>query len=573
MAVHNAEIARLFEQVADLLAIQQANPFRVRAYRNAARILRGLPQAVHQMVTRGEDLSALPGIGGDLAGKIAEVVRTGRLALLAQLARRTPPGLVQLLSVPGIGPRRLRTLQQRLRIRDLAGLRRAAQRHAVRSLPGFGPRLEQSILAAIAAPAAIEPGRTAWAEAEPVGRQLAAHLRALPGVDDVELAGSFRRHCETVGDLDLLAVARPGVEVVARFVAHGDVARVLARGPARASVQLRSGLQVDLRVVRREAHGAALVYLTGSKAHNIALRQRALQRGFKLNEYGLFRGGRRVAGRTERDLYAALGLSFVPPELREDRGEIAAAAGCTLPRLIEPGDLRGDLHVHTDASDGTAGIAAMARAAKALGHDYVAITDHTQAARIAHGLGPAAMRRHLARIERVGDTISGIRLLRAAEVDILRDGSLDLPDDLLAELDLVVAAVHSGFTLPREVQTERLLRAMDHPRLHVLAHPTGRLLGERAGYDVDVERLIAGAAARGCALEFNAQPSRLDLPDVWLQAAKAAGVPIAISTDAHSPQQLGLLAAGVGYARRGWLEAGDVLNTRPWGELRRRLRR
>lgn len=573
MPAHNAEIARLFEQVADLLAIQQANPFRVGAYRNAARLLRGLQRPVHQMVDRGEDLAALPGIGHDLAGKIVEVVRTGRLALLAQLARRTPPGLVGLLSVPGIGPKRVRTLQTRLRIRDLAGLRRALQRNAVRSLPGFGPRLEQSILAAIARPTAVGPARTTWADAEPVGSQLAAHLRALPGVDDVELAGSFRRHRETVGDLDLLAVARPGAGVVARFVALEDVARVLARGPAKASVVLRSGLQVDLRVVRREAHGAALVYLTGSKAHNIALRQRALQRGLKLNEYGLWRGGRRVAGRTERDLYEALGLRFVPPELREDRGEIDAAARGTLPRLVEPSDLRGDLHVHTDASDGTAGIAAMASAAKALGHEYVAITDHTQAARIAHGLGPAAMRRNLARIERVGDAVRGIRLLRAAEVDILRDGSLDLPDDLLAELDLVVAAVHSGFTLPRQAQTERLLRAMDHPRMHVLAHPTGRLLGERDGYDVDVERVIAGAAERGCALELNVQPTRLDLPDIWLRAAKEAGVLIAISTDAHSLQQLGLLAPGVGYARRGWLEADDVLNTRSWGELRRRLRR
>ncbi|MBL8726912.1 MAG: DNA polymerase/3'-5' exonuclease PolX [Planctomycetes bacterium] len=573
MPVQNAEIARIFEQVADLLEIQQANRFRVRAYRTAAQTVRGLPRALHELVARGEDLSRLPGIGEDLAGKIAEIVRTGKLRQLAEIGHQVPRGLAELLAVPGIGPQRVRRLHEELGIRSRAGLLRAARQHRVRTLPGFGARTEQAILDALAAQPAGAAKRTLWSEAEPVARQLVADLRRLPGVEAVEVAGSFRRRRETVGDLDLLVASRHGATVVAHFVGHEDVARVLARGTTKASVRLRSGLQVDLRVVERAAYGAALVYFTGSKAHTIALRRLAVQRRLKLNEYGAFRGARRVAGRTERDVYRSVGLHFVEPELRENRGEIELARKRALPRLVQLGDLRGDLHAHTDASDGADGLQAMAAAAKKLGHEYLAITDHTRAARIAHGLDVRAMRRHLARIERLDRQLRGIRILRSAEVDILADGSLDLPDDLLAELDLVVAAVHSDFRKSRSAQTERILRAMDHPRLHVLAHPSGRLLGEREGLAVDLERIVAGAAERGCCLELNCQPTRLDLPDVWLQAAKEAGVKIAISTDAHSTAQLALLAAGVGYARRGWLQAEDVLNTRSWADIARLLRR
>jgi len=400
-----------------------------------------------------------------------------------------------------------------------------------------------------------------------------AHLSALAGVVAVEVAGSFRRRKETVGDLDLLVACRRGTDVAGRLVAHEDVARVLARGSTRTSVVLRSGLQVDLRVVPPASLGAALHYLTGSKAHSIAVRRLAVELGLKLNEYGVFRGKERLGGAREEDVYRCVGLEYVEPELREDRGEVEAARGGRLPRLVRPVDVRGDLHVHTDASDGSASAEEMAAAARARGYEYLAIADHTQAARIAGGLDPARMRARLAALEELQGRLSGLRLLRSAEVDIREDGSLDLPDDLLAELDLTICAVHSGFKLSSARQTERILRAMDHPRFHVLAHPTGRLLGEREPYALELEHIVAGAAERGCFLELDAQPLRLDLPDTACKLARDAGVKIAISSDAHDPDQLGYMDLGVGYARRGWLEAGDVLNTRAWPELERLLRR
>jgi len=573
MPVQNAEIARILEQVADLLEIQQENPFRVRAYRNAAQTVRGLTQALHASVRQGEDLSCLPGIGQDLAGKIAEIVRTGRLALLDELGRRTPHGLLELLDVPQIGAKRARALHESLGIASRSELLRAARAGRVRAVPGFGERSEQAILAALAEQPAGVPRRTLWSDAEPVALALVEHLRTLPAVRAAEVAGSFRRRLETVGDLDLLATGRGGPQVIEHFVAYEDVARVVARGGTKATVSLRSGLQVDLRVVPQEAFGAALVYFTGSKAHNIAIRRLAQERGLKVNEYGVFRAGRRVAGRSEREVYRAVGLAFIPPELREDRGEIEAARRRSLPVLVDLEDVRGDLHAHTTATDGRSSLEDMAQAARERGYDYLAVTDHTRAARVAGGLDARAMRRHLGRIEQLGARLRGIRLLRGAEVDVLEDGSLDLPDGLLAELDVVVCAVHSGFQLSRAKQTERILRAMDHPRFQILAHPTGRLLGEREPYAVDLERIVAGAAERGCFLELNAQPRRMDLPDVWLKAALEAGVRIAISTDAHSSRQLELMRLGVGYARRGWLTASAVLNTRRWSELEKLLRR
>ena len=395
----------------------------------------------------------------------------------------------------------------------------------------------------------------------------------MPGVRHVEVAGSFRRRRETVGDLDLLVACARGAPVVERLVAHEDVAEVAARGPTRATVVLRSGLQVDLRVVAAASFGSALHYFTGSKAHNIAVRKLGVRRGLKLNEYGVFRGARRIGGKSEAEVFRSVGLPYIEPELREDQGEIEAARRRRLPRLVELADLRGDLHVHTRASDGRASPEEMAIAARERGYEYLAIADHTAAARIARGLDARRMRRHLARIEKLAAGLRGIRLLRAAEVDILEDGSLDLPDEVLRELDLVVGAVHSHFGLARARQTERILRAMDHPRFHVLAHPTGRLLGEREAYAVDLERLVLGAAERGCFLELNAQPQRMDLTDVACRAAKQAGVKVAISTDAHAAEQLDFMRLGVGQARRGWLEADDVLNTRSWRELEKLLAR
>jgi DNA polymerase (family 10) len=570
--VQNVEVAEIFERVADLLEIQGANPFRVRAYRTAAQSVRALPHALHELVEEGEDLSKLAGIGKDLAGKIAEIVETGSLSLLEELGRETPPELAQLLALPGLGPKRARALHEELGIKTLEELVAAAREGRVRKLPGFGAKTEQTLLAAVERRAG-EGRRALWVEAEPVARDLVAYLEDLKGVKQVEVAGSFRRRRETVGDLDILVTCTQGTKVSDRFVAYEDVAKVLAHGKTRSTVVLRSGLQVDLRVVPQVSYGAALAYFTGSKAHNIAIRKLGVRKKLKINEYGVFRGDKRQAGRTEAEVYRKVGLPYIEPELREDRGEIEAARRGRLPRLIELDDIRGDLHAHTKATDGHASIEEMGEAARKLGYAYLAISDHTQAARVAGGLDTKSMRRHLGRIEKANAKLRRIRLLKSAEVDILENGSLDLPKAILRELDLVVCAVHSAFGLSRKRQTERILRAMDDVHFHVLAHPTGRLLGRREPYDVDLERLIEAAAERGCFLELNAQPERMDLPDAWCKAAKEAGVKLAISTDAHSTDQLDAMRLGVGYARRGWLEAEDVLNTRDWPELEKLLRR
>ena len=572
MATTNTQIAETFDLVADLLEIEAANPFRVRAYREAARTVRAQTTELADRVRAGEDLSKLPGVGKDLAGKIAELTRTGRLGLLRELERRTPRGLVELLALPGLGPKRVAALREELGIRSRAGLARAVRAGRVRGLPGFGAKTEQRLREALASPP-TGSGRTLWAEAEPVATDLVAHLEGLDGVRDVVVAGSFRRRKETVGDLDILVTAKKGAPVTRHFLEYPEIGGVLAQGRTKCSVVLRTGLQVDLRIVPRSSYGAALVYFTGSKPHNVAVRGLGRAKGLKVNEYGVFRGGERVAGRTERSVYRSVGLRYVEPELREDRGELEAARAGRLPELLELEDVRGDLHVHTSASDGTDDIEAMARAARALGYEYLAITDHTRAARIAGGLDPRRLRRQLTRIDRLNDRLRGIRVLRSAEVDILDDGRLDLPAGLMDELDLVVGAVHSGLGKSARKQTERILRAMDDRHLNVLAHPTGRLLGRRRACALDLERVLDGAAERGCAIELNAQPARLDLSDIGCRAAKERGVPISIATDAHSTEQLGLMRVGVGYARRGWLGPRDVLNTLPWRELRKRLRR
>ena len=572
MPVHNADVAAVFEEVANLLELQDANPFRIRAYRNVALTLRDMGVEVAELLDQGVDLSRLPGIGKDLAQKIEEIVRTGTLRQLAELRREVPPGLTELLRLPGLGPKRVRALSQRLGIRDLEGLRRAAEAGRVRTLPGFGERTERAILEALARHAGAER-RILLATAAQYAEALAEHLRRTPGVEEVVVAGSYRRAKETVGDLDILAIAADHEAVMERFTGYDEVERVLSRGTTRSTVLLRSGLQVDLRVVGRESFGAALHYFTGSKAHNIAVRRLGQERGLKINEYGVFRGRRRVAGRTEESVFAAVGLPFIPPELRENRGEIEAAQAGRLPELVRLEDLRGDLHCHTRATDGRNSLREMAEAARALGLRYLAVTEHSRRLTVAKGLDPRRLRRHMEAIDRLNEELRGITLLKGIEVDILEDGSLDLPDEVLAELDLVVGAVHSKFNLPRRKQTDRILRAMNHPHFSILAHPSGRLLGERAAYDVDLERIVEEARQRGCFLELNAHPERLDLNDVYCKMAKEAGVLVSINSDAHSVLDFQNLRYGVGQARRGWLEARDVLNTRPLPALRRLLRR
>ena len=571
--MENLEIARLFEEAADLLEIQAANPFRVRAYRNAARTLATLGTPVEALIARGEGaLEKLPGIGADLAGKIAEICRTGRFALIGQLARRTPVSLLAMLHIPGVGPKRVRLIYRKLGVKTLAQLERAARAGRLARVRGLGRALERSILRGIDQQKA-HAGRVPLADAEAFVRPLVERLRGLGGVAKVEVAGSYRRRAETVGDVDLLVAADEPGPVARAFLAYPEVRRVLARGETKCSVVLRSGLQVDLRVVRPASYGAALHYFTGSKPHNIAVRLLGVKRGLKINEYGVFRGARSIAGRTEAEVYKAVGLPWIPPELRENRGEIDAARAGRLPALVELGDIRGDLQMHTDATDGQDTLARMAEACEARGYEYIAVTDHTQAVRVAGGLTRAGFRRQSRAIDALRKRLSTLTVLKSAEVDILDDGSLDLDDATLAELDIVVVAVHSRFAMSKAAMTRRIVRALRHPRVHILAHPTGRLIGRRDPYALDLPAVIAAARDYGVLLEINAQPDRLDLNDAHVEMARDAGVKLVVSTDAHRTQELDYMRFGVNQARRGWCEAGDIANTRRLAVLRKLLRR
>ena len=572
MPVHNADIAALFEEIADRLEIQGANPFRIRAYRNAARTLGELPREARSLLEKGEDLTRLPGIGDDLAAKIREIVDSGHCSLLDRLRRELPPAVTELLRIPGLGPKRVKALYHDLEVQTVEQLYRAARDGRIRALPGFGEKTELNILQAVEAHAS-QTHRFKLAVAAQYAESLTAFLKAVPGVTQVTVAGSFRRMCETVGDLDILVTATTDSPVMQHFTAYDEVAEILSAGSTRASVVLKSGLQVDLRVVEEKSYGAALCYFTGSKAHNIAIRRIAQQFGLKINEYGVFRGTERIAGEDEASVYRSVGLPFIPPELREDRGEIEAAHDGSLPRLVEFADLRGDLHAHTRATDGHDGLREMALGAKVLGLEYLAITEHSRHLTVAHGLDPLRLARQCEEIDRLNLELDGITLLKGIEVDILEDGSLDLPDEVLGRLDLVIGAVHSQFHLSRAKQTGRILRAMDHPHFTLLAHPSGRLIDRRDPYDVDMLRIIRHAKSRGCFLELNAHPDRLDLLDSQCQMAKEEGVLVSINSDAHSTFDFSHLKYGVGQARRGWLEKDDVLNTRPLAALRRLLKR
>lgn len=571
MPIHNADIAAIFEEIADRLEIQGANPFRIRAYRNAARTLGELPQEARALLEQGEDLTRLPGIGDDLAAKVQEIVTTGHCSLLDRLRKELPPAVTELLQIPGLGPKRVKTLYHDLEVQTVEQLYRAARDGRIRALPGFGEKTELNILQAVEAHAS-QTRRFKLAVAAQYADALTAFLQAVPGVDQVTVAGSFRRMRETVGDLDILVTATADSPVMDRFTAYDEVADVLSAGSTRASVILKSGLQVDLRVVEKSSYGAALHYFTGSKAHNIAIRRLAQKRGLKINEYGVFRGDKRIAGEDEASVFKSVGLPYIAPELREERGEIEAAHAGRLPDLVEFKDLRGDLHAHTQATDGHNSLREMALAAKKLGLEYLAITEHSRHLTVAHGLDPLRLARQCEEIDQLNDELDGITLLKGIEVDILEDGSLDLPDEVLAQLDLVIGAVHSQFHLSRAKQTTRILRAMDHPHFTMLAHPSGRLIDKREPYDIDTLRIIRHARERGCYIELNAHPERLDLLDTHCQMAKEEGVLVSVNSDAHSTFDFAHLKYGVGQARRGWLEKDDVLNTRSLAALRRLLK-
>jgi len=568
MPVQNAEIATMFDQAADLLEIKGDNPFRVRAYRRAARTIEGLPQSVGSMLAKEADLSELPGIGKDLAGKITGIVESGHFDLLDQLKKKLPGDLGAMAGLPGLGPKRIKLLYDKAKVRTLDDLRRAIKVGKLHGLHGFGPVIEKKLAAALEKPLAEKRFKLAVAEAE--AESLVAFLR---DKGQVVVAGSYRRRRDTVGDLDILVTSKQGPAVGDKLVGYDNVADVLAHGPTRTTVLLRSGIQVDLRAVPEESYGAALLYFTGSKAHNIALRGIANARKWKLNEYGLFSGKRRIAGASEEEVYRKLGLAYIPPEMREDRGEIALALNGELPRLVSAGDMRGDLHVHSDWTDGTASIANMAAAAQACGYAYMALTDHSRRQTMSHGLDPAKVARQLREIDKINGAFKGFTILKGIEVDILKDGELDLPDATLAQLDVVIASVHSFFDLPREAQTQRMILAMRNPHVSIVGHPSGRLIGEREPYDIDMDAITSTARDLDCYLEINAEPDRLDLNDIHAHMAKSKGVKIAISTDAHSVNAFQYMRFGVDQARRAWLTADDVINTRQFGDLRKLLKR
>ena len=572
MPVHNRDIAEIFNKVADLLEIEGANQFRVRAYRNAARTIENLPQSAADLVEKGEDLSQLSGIGKDLAGKVAEIVRTGELEMLKELEARTPPDLGEMMAIAGLGPKRVQALHKELGINSLADLKEAAEQEKIREVSGFGAKTEQKILKGIKELTGKKK-RFLLKEVEEIAQSLLKHLQKVKGIKDVVVAGSYRRRQETVGDLDILATCERGSQVMEALVGYEDVEEVAAQGKTRSTVILHAGLQVDLRVLAQESFGAALHYFTGSKAHNIAVRTLGVQRGLKINEYGVFQGNKRVAGKTEEEVYAKVDLPYIEPELRENRGEIEAAQKGKLPKLITLKDIRGDLHTHTKVTDGRHTLEEMAEAARERGYDYLAITNHSQRVTMTHGLDAKRLRRELEKIDRFNDSAPGIRVLKAIEVDILEDGRLDLPDEVLRELDFTVCSVHYNRNMSREQMTERILRAMDNPYFHILGHPTGRLLGRREPYEVDLEKLLETAQDYGCFMELDSQPDRLDLTDVYCKRAKEMGVKVAVSTDAHSVAELEYMRFGLGQARRGWLEADDVINTRTWGELKKLFQR
>ena len=569
--LENIDIARILEEVADLLEIQGENAFRIRAYRTAARTIETLAAPAASLASEGR-LDELPGIGADLAGKICTILDTGTLPLLHELAAKTPESLVQMLRIPGLGPKRAKQIYETLGVTTLDALEAAARTGRLRELPGIKETIERKILGGIATLRG-HGGRWRLAEADAYLKPLLAHLEASPAVARLEVAGSHRRRKDTVGDIDILVVSSQPHAVVKRFTTYPRVKEIQAEGPTRSSVRLDCGLQVDLRVIPAASFGSALHYFTGSKSHNIAVRALGLKRGLKINEYGVFRGTRRIGGRSEQDVFDAVGLSWIAPELREARGEIEAARRGRLPRLIELSDIRGDLQVHTNATDGVNDLDEMVEAARLRKYEYIAITDHSKAVRVAGGLTRGGFHRQFRTIDRLQKRFPGITILKGAEVDILDNGDLDLDDATLAELDVVIVAVHSKFDLSRTAMTRRIVRALRHPHVQILGHPTGRLISRREPCQVDFDQVFKAAADHGVALEINAQPERLDLDDVEVRAAHEAGVRLVIDTDAHRVEELSCMRYGVDQARRGWCEARHVLNTLPLAALQSALRR
>ncbi len=560
----NTAIAKVFQDMADLLELKGENPFKIRAYQRAARAIEHLPKEIEIMLEEGEDLQSIPGVGEAIAKKTIELVTTGKLHVYEELKAQFPEGITTLLEIPGIGPKTANRLSSELGIKSVDELEQAIKDGRVAKLFRLGEKTADNILQQIQA-LRRKDQRIPIGEALPVVDAILNALRPLPGVKNLTAAGSLRRFRETVGDIDLMGTADNPEEVINAFVALPQIREVLAKGPTKASVILPGGLQADLRMVEHDSFGSLLQYFTGSKQHNIALRLRGQKQGLKLSEYGItdLTTDRLEKFATEESFYHRLGLQYIPPELREDVGEVEMAERNAIPRLVELSDIKGDIHVHTNWSDGHDSIEAMVQAAKALGYQYLAITDHSGGRGIAHGLTQERLRQQIDEIKRLNQHLGGIRLLCGIEVDIRADGSIDLPEELLAQLDVVIAAIHSAMGQSEQQITRRTLSAIENPHIDVIAHPTCRLLGEREPVAVDLEAVFRAAVKHNKALEINAMPSRLDLKDTHIYRARELGVKLILGTDAHSAAQLGFMRFGVGIARRGWCQPEHILNTRP----------
>ena len=575
--MENIEIARILNEIADLLEIKGDNPFRIRSYRNAAFTIENLPVNLTNLVEEDEErLEEIPRIGKGLHEKIVEIIRTGNCTYHQKLLKEIPHSLLDLLKISGLGPKKVQILHRELRVKDVDDLERVLKKGLLRDLPGMGIRTEEKIIKSLEE-FRQRAGRFKLATALVYAEALVRHLKQIKGVYRVETAGSLRRRRETIGDIDILVTCEDGEPVMDTFVNYKEVKEVIARGDTKSSVILKSGLQTDLRVLNKESFGAALHYFTGSKNHNIAIRDRAKRMGLKVSEYGVFKEdtGERIAGATEEEVFNSVGLPFIPPELRENRGEIEAAEEGRLPSLIEPESIKGDLQTHTKESDGANTIEEMATAALEMGYSYIAITEHSKAVTVARGLDEDRLLQHMERIDEVNQrfTDKGLHILKGIEVDILPSGELDLSEDVLRRLDIVVGSIHSRFNMSKEEMTERILKAFSTGLIDIFAHPTGRLIGEREPYLVDMERIMDGALRYNVIMELNAYPDRLDLNDIYCKMAKDKGVMIAISTDSHNMMHLTNMKYGIYTARRGWLEEKDVINTRDYKDLMEIIRK
>jgi DNA polymerase (family X) len=572
MPVQNKEIAAILNEVADYLELKSKNEFRVNAYRNAARTVQDLTKSMAQMADDKKDIGSLPDIGESMAEKIMEITRSGRLKQLENLKKEMPDSLIDIMKLEQMGPQRTKVLYEELNIESIDELRKVAEKGKLEQLKGFGNKTTQNILEEIKQ--FSQKGgsqRFKLHEAEQIIQPMVEYLEKRMG--NITLAGSYRRMKETVGDIDIVCTSKAPEKAMEHLVNYDEVKEVLSQGKTKSSVLLRSHLRVDIRIVEEQSLGAAKLYFTGSKAHTVALRKMAKADEYKINEYGIYKGSKSLAGKTESEMYEMLGLRYIEPELRENLGEIEAAKQDQLPKLIELTDIKGDLHTHTNKSDGKYPLKEMIEAATNKGYKYYAITEHSKKVAMANGLDEKALAKQIEEIEDLNSKITNLKIIKGIEVDILEDGTLDLPDSILKELDLVIGSIHYNMNLSKKKQTQRILKAMENPYFNILGHPTGRLINKRSGFDFDLTKIMKEAAANGCFLEINSNPDRIDLNDKNIRQAKELGVKLSISTDAHSIDNLENIKYGVAQARRGWLEKDDIINTRSWKDLKKLLRR